>query len=498
MAAAARLASAGCSVVLFEANSSLGGKLTDRTSGGFRFDCGPSLFTLPQTLESLFQDCDRNLQDYLQYEKLDLLTRYHYSNGVWVDAWSDQEKFAEELYEKFNEDPQKVQKYFQKVEWLYRLLGPTFLERSIHKASEVLTWSNFVRFWSLPFIGALQSLYSFNKGFFDKERTAQLFSRVATYNGSDPYKAPGTLALINHVEYGIGAYYPKGGMISIREALHKLLVELGVEIRLGTKVERFHVFRSKVSGVKVNGERIPFDRVVSALDIAYAKEYLFSKDLLEPKMKTRNLGMSAMVFHWGIRGEFPQLDLHNVFFSKKYRKEFLSIEQNQAYHDLTIYIYVSSKRNPQDAPEGHENWFVMVNMPCDKKQDWVKIQDFIRTSVINRLSQELGVQVENLIVDEHITNPLGFEKATRSYAGALYGQHSNSLFSAFRRYPNKHPRIKGLYFCGGTVHPGGGIPVCLYSADIASRWLIEDLLKAKSRSKSKSTHRESYTPRDLD
>jgi phytoene dehydrogenase-like protein len=117
---------------------------------------------------------------------------------------------------------------------------------------------------------------------------------VATYNGSDPYKAPGTLALINHVEYGLGAYYPRGGMIAIRDALKKLIEELGVEVRLGTKVERFHVFQNRILGVKVDGERIPFDRVVSAVDIAYAKEYLFSRDLLEPKMKAMDLGMSAI------------------------------------------------------------------------------------------------------------------------------------------------------------------------------------------------------------
>jgi len=48
MAAAARLANAGCKVVLFEANAELGGKLSERRSDGFRFDCGPSLFTLPK------------------------------------------------------------------------------------------------------------------------------------------------------------------------------------------------------------------------------------------------------------------------------------------------------------------------------------------------------------------------------------------------------------------------------------------------------------------
>jgi len=486
MAAAARLAYAGCKVVLFEANAELGGKVSERRSNGFRFDCGPSLFTLPQTLEALFEDCGKDLSNYMRYDRLDLLTRYHYANNAWVDAWVDQEKFSQELYDKFNEDPSKVMRYLRRVKWLYEFTAPVFLERSIHRRAELWTFANLIKVLALPFIGAFQSLYRFNKSHFDKERTAQMFSRVATYNGSNPYQAPGTLALINHVEYGIGAYYPHGGMIAIRDALAALLNDLGVEVRLSTKVDKFHVFQNRVLGVKVKDEKIAFDRVVSALDIAYAKEYLFSRDLMEPKMRSKSLGMSAMVFQWGIKGNFPQLDLHNVFFSKKYRKEFDSMSRMQPYHDLTLYVYVSSKRKADDAPQGHENWFVMVNVPCDQKQDWDKIRDFTRKSILQRLSLDLGCDVESLIVNENIMTPLHFEKATRTYAGALYGQHSNSVFSAFRRYPNKHPRIHGLYFCGGSVHPGGGIPICLHSANISSRWLLDGLRKSRSRSRRNS------------
>ena len=141
MAAAARLAVSGCQVVLFEANDILGGKLNDRHSAGFRFDCGPSLFTLPETLEALFSDCGKNLKDYLQYDKLDLITRYHYSKGNYVDAWADQEKLGVELYDKFNEDPAKVRKYFKRIKWIYILTTPVFLQKSIGPYQIYLNYS---------------------------------------------------------------------------------------------------------------------------------------------------------------------------------------------------------------------------------------------------------------------------------------------------------------------------------------------------------------------
>jgi phytoene dehydrogenase-like protein len=48
----------------------------------------------------------------------------------------------------------------------------------------------------------------------------------------------------------------------------------------------------------------------------------------------------------------------------------------------------------------------------------------------------------------------------------LYGTSSNSRWAAFLRHANYSSSIKGLFFTGGSVHPGGGIPLCLKSAKI--------------------------------
>lgn len=128
--------------------------------------------------------------------------------------------------------------------------------------------------------------------------------------------------------------------------------------------------------------------------------------------------------------------------------------RKQPYHDLTLYVYVSSKRKADDAPPGHENWFVMVNVPCDQKQDWDKIRDFTRKSVLQRLSSDLGCDVESLIVNENVMTPLHFEKATRTYAGALYGQHSNSVFRRFAVTPTNTPVFTAFISVGVLCIPG--------------------------------------------
>jgi phytoene dehydrogenase-like protein len=178
---------------------------------------------------------------------------------------------------------------------------------------------------------------------------------------------------------------------------------------------------------------------------------------------------SALVFYWGISKQFSQLDLHNIFFSENYKAEFDHIwQQKDIYHDPTVYLNISSKLNPDDAPAGCENWFVMINVPANSGQDWGKLIADARKNIIQKLSRNLGEDIRQYIISETILDPPGIERQTLSYQGSIYGTSSNSRFAAFLRHPNQSAKVKNLYFCGGSVHPGGGIPLCLLSAKIVS------------------------------
>jgi phytoene dehydrogenase-like protein len=158
--------------------------------------------------------------------------------------------------------------------------------------------------------------------------------------------------------------------------------------------------------------------------------------------------------------------LHNIFFSEDYKKEFESIQKGHIYKDPTIYINISSKKTSSDAPKNMENWFVMINTPFNSGQDWSKLLAEARANVINKLNRILKTDVESLIAYEAAADPRNIEAETHSFAGSLYGTSSNSKGAAFFRHPNFSRKIKGLYFCGGSVHPGGGVPLVLSSAKI--------------------------------
>ncbi|MFN3529170.1 MAG: phytoene desaturase family protein [Bacteroidia bacterium] len=468
LAIAARLASSGYGVTLFESAPEAGGKLTDERIDGFRFDNGPSLFTMPELLEALFEECGKDLSDYLEYHALDLVTRYFYPEGTRLDAWSDPKRFALELEEQLGEPASRVERYLKRARLMYETTSPVFLFKSLNDWSNLLRFSTFLKVLKLPWLGAHTSMHQFNKKWFKHNRTVQLFDRFATYNGSDPYRAPATLNLISYIEHGKGAFYPKGGMIAIRDALVKLNLELGVQFRFNTKVDRFFIHQRKIKGLTIGKEREVFNKVVSAVDITQVNQHMYPRNARFARKRPQELSTSALIFHWGMKGDFQELDLHNIFFSSNYHREFQYLRRGKIANDPTIYVYVSSKLNAADAPQAHENWFVMVNTPPHKDQNWEEYVAAVRTYALKHLGEVLKRDLAPLLVCETITTPEDLERKTGSVGGAIYGPASNSKWSAFLRQSNKHAKIEGLYFVGGSVHPGGGIPLCLLSAAITA------------------------------
>ena len=110
--------------------------------------------------------------------------------------------------------------------------------------------------------------------------------------------------------------------------------------------------------------------------------------------------------------------------------------------------------------------------PANKGQDWDKLIEEARTNSLAKAFPDIKNEYTRaLIVSESILDPRSIESRTSSYQGSIYGTSSNSRFAAFLRHANRSSKIRNLYFCGGSVHPGGGIPLCLLSAKIVSEWV---------------------------
>lgn len=478
LAAAIRLRLQGFTVHVFEKNSYPGGKVYAFEKDGFCFDAGPSLFVQPQNIEELFQLAGEPVENYFSYQPVNIACKYFYENGKTVKAFAKTELFAKELQEQLNEDPRAVMNYLHRSARAYENIGTVFLDHSLHKTG---TWfhKRIIRALANVRRGYLfQSLHRFNRHRFFSPEAIQLFDRFATYNGSDPYRAPGMLSLIPHLELNRGVFYPKGGMISITNALYTLAKNKRVEFHFNSAVQQILHRNNKVTGIRVSGEDIEAPVVVSNADV-----YFTYKDLLHDPGKARKIlqqerSSSAVIFYWGIKKMFPQLELHNIFFSADYKAEFdhIFLHKNIC-QDPTVYINITSKMEKGMAPGGMENWFVMVNTPANVGQDWELAKKELKELAIKKISRLLREDVSELIVAEEVLDPVMIEQQSSSFMGSLYGTSSNSKLAAFLRHANFTGRTSGLYFCGGSVHPGGGVPLCLKSAKIVSELIAADFKK---------------------
>jgi phytoene desaturase len=469
MAAAIRLAVQGFEVAVYEKSSGPGGKLTAFEKDGFKFDAGPSLFTQPENITALFELAGEAIDDYFAYKSLSITCNYFFENGKQVQAPTDVDSFAAVVERELHEPATSIKKYLADAAITYNNIGAIFLNHSLHKKS---TWLNKQIFKALATVRPhhiFGSLHKYNTKQLRTPEAVQLFNRYATYNGSNPYKAPGMLSVIPHLEFNQGTYYPNGGMISITNALYKLAIKKGVQFYFNTPVQKIIHHEGIVKGVVVNDENVMADIVVSNSDIYFTQQHLLNNTHKAKKILKQERSSSALVFYWGIKKEFSQLGLHNIFFSQDYAAEFNSLfKKKSLYTDPTVYINITSKMEAGMAPQGHENWFVMINAPAHAGQPWQQWQEQVKQHIISKLSRMLQTDIAPLIVSETVLTPEQIEINTSSYQGALYGTSSNSKWAAFLRHPNFVSTVKNLYCCGGTVHPGGGIPLCLQSAKIVS------------------------------
>ncbi len=475
LAAATRLALQGWQVEVFEANSYPGGKLSWFEQDGYAFDAGPSLFTQPQLVEDLFRFAGVPIENYFSYRRAGETCRYFFSNGKKITAWAEPGKFAAEMQEVLGEDEKTVLRYLQRSQKLYTHIGEIFLGQTLHRLS-AFEWSSVLKaIWHLKPAHLFSSMHGFNKRSFKTAEAVQLFNRYATYNGSNPYKAPAMLTLIPHLEMNEGTYYPEGGMISITNALYKLALDKGVQFHFNRPVQRIIHHAGKVKGVVVDGNNLAADVVVSNCDAYFTYGRLLSNEHKAKKLLKQERSSSALIFYWGISKSFDQLGLHNIFFSSNYNSEFHHLFQTKTfYDDPTVYINITSKMETGQAPAGKENWFVMVNAPANTGQPWQEWIPQMRKRVLTKLSDHLQTNLEMLIETEAVLDPPTIESRTASYMGSLYGTSSNARMSAFLRHPNFSESVKGLYFVGGSVHPGGGIPLCLRSAAITAQLIAKD------------------------
>ena len=486
LAAAVRLASQGLEVTVLEAAGHPGGKLRETEIGGRAIDVGPTVFTLRDVFDEIFQAAGERLDDHLTLRPSEAIARHVFADGAVLDLFADERRSEAAIAALSGERSAREYKSFcARAKSVCETLSPIFMraERPTGPLGLVAR-AGPMGLPAIMRIGAETTLWKSLSAQFSDPRLAQLFGRYATYNGSSPFLAPATLMLIAHVEKS-GVWLVEGGMMRLAESLAALAERSGARLRYGTPVASIDLRGSAVGGVTLaNGETIAADVVLANCDVAALSAGLLgeaAQAAVDPPLEREERSLSALTVALEAAASGLELLRHNVFFSADYAREFDEIlTRRRLPSDPTVYVCASDRDDRgalshEAARRGRERLFLIINAPADGGETDFGKEEVERcvTAAFSRLRAS-GLPVETPDFRQiRLSTPSDFEKRFPATGGALYGRASHGSTASFRR-PGARTKLAGLYLCGGSAHPGAGLPMAALSGKIAAEAILAD------------------------
>ncbi len=483
LAAAIDLARQGMAVTVLERAARAGGKMRTVESAGAKIDAGPTVMTMRDVFDSLFDDAGACLDERVPLRPLEILARHAWRDGARLDLFADIDRSADAIGEFAGaREAAGYRRYCARARRTFAALDQTFV-RAARPGLAQLVWRCAPdRIADLVGISPFATLWSDLEKYFAHPLLRQLFGRYATYCGSSPFLAPATLMLIAHVEQS-GVWAVEGGMVRLAEAMEALAREKGVDLIYGAQVSEIEISAGRARGVVLrSGERIAASAVLCNADCAALVSGAFG-EAATASVTMRNPKRSLSALTWACVGRPRGFDLvrHNVFFSDDYRAEFDAIfKQRRLPENPTIYICAQDRFDGASGQDG-ERLFCLVNAPAigDDSAPAPEEMERCRTQA-SALMQTCGLTIEPL-GEQIMTGPMQFNALFPRTGGALYGQATHGWRASFQR-PGSRTKIPGLYVAGGSAHPGAGVPIAAISGRLAAQALMQDLAsRARSR-----------------
>lgn len=480
LSAAIALASEGFDVELVEKNEKIGGKLNVLYKDGFTFDLGPSILTMPLIFEALFNRAGKKMADYVEIQTVEPHWRNFFEDGTTIDLTSEPEAMRREL-DKLG--PEAAAEFARFLAYSKKLCTET---ETGYFAKGLDSFRDLINFY-----GPLRSLLGFDvfrsmdqgvRRFISNPKLVDILNYFIKYVGSSPYDAPALMNLLPHIQFEYGLWYVKGGMYGLAQALERLALELGVRIRLNAEVAEITREGSRATGIRLkDGEALPSDLVVSNMEVIPAmKQLLNSSEAALNKVRRFEPSCSGLVLHLGVDRIYPQLAHHNFFYSDKPREHFDAVfHQNKLSDDPTIYLVAPCKTDPTQAPAGCEIIKILPHIPHLDTGNPLSAEDYraFRERVLVKLERMGLSDLRRHIVTEEYWTPHDIQARYYSNQGSIYGVVADRWKNFGFKAPQHSIELKNLYFVGGSVNPGGGMPMVTLSGQLVRDKILSDLGK---------------------
>ncbi len=463
------LAAAGYDVTVLEKEKTLGGKLKRVEDSGYRFDRGPSTITMLHAFRRVFERVGRRMEDYIETYELEPRTRNFFADGTKVDLSRNRDWMQEQIAAYSPEDAVRYPAFLEEARRVYGLADGRFLNRlmiSMREKADPALLRDFLRVRPATTLRTLLARY------FSHPYTLAMFGRYATYVGASPLQAPAIFAMLAHVEADLGIYGVRGGTYKLVESMERLARELGVRIVTDAEVLSIKVRSGRAYGVETTEGAIEADEVICNGDLLTTSRLV--PDRLRRRSSSERLeryepSLSGFVLLAGVRRRYEPLLHHTVFFPERLESEFEDIfARRVAPDDPALYICNSGYSESDTAPEGASSLFILANAPyLSEAWDWQEQRQAYADKMIRMLDRR---GISGLDQAEVLLNytPSDLQRDTYAHRGAIYGISSNTMRQTFFRPGNRDRDIDGLWYVGGTAHPGGGTPLVTLSGQLVA------------------------------
>ena len=480
LSAAISLATEGFRVTVFEKNEKAGGKLSLLRKEGFNFDLGPSILTMPHIFQTLFAMANKKMSDYVEIQEVKPHWRNFFEDGTVIDLTPDLREMEKELAKLSQNEADGFFEYLDYSRRLCKITEEGYFAKGLETALEL------VRFY-----GPLRSIFGFDilrnmnagvKRFIRSQKLIDILNYFIKYVGSSPYDAPALLNLLPYIQFGYGLWYVKGGMYNLAVGLEKILLELGGVIHYGHEVVSLQRNGSHITGLTLkNGSHVGADIFISNMEVIPTYERLTREDARFLKRYAKfEPSCSGLVLHLGVNKIYPQLAHHNFFYSKNARAHFDSIfHKKELSHDPTLYLVAPCKTDPSQAPEGCEIIKVLPHIPHMKEKNPFTKADYLafRDRVLEKLERMGLTDLRRHIVVEEMWTPEDIQTRYFSTKGSIYGVVSDRFKNFGLKAPRRSEVYGNLYFVGGSVNPGAGMPMVTLSGQLVRDKILSDVRK---------------------
>ncbi len=467
LSAALRLVGAGRKVTVIEKASVPGGRNGLLVDGGYHFDTGPTVLTMPDLIADAFDCVGEDMADWLTLKPVEPLYRAYYPDGSVLDVHSDPQQMADEIAEVIGPDEAGgYLKYVDFVSKLYRYEMKDFIDRNIDSPLDLVT----------PDLARLVALGGFRKlapkvnEYLKDPRTQRVYSFQAMYAGLSPYQALAIYAVIAYMDSVAGVYFPEGGMHALPRALAGAAAKHGVEFHYNTEVAAVEHSGGRATAViTTDGQRIEADVVVLNPDLPVAYRDLLG---VEPwSVKRLRYSPSCFLLLAGSTKQYSKIAHHNIHFGRSWRGVFDDlIDRKQFMTDPSLLVTNPTHSDPSLAPDGREIYYVLFPTPnLDADIDWSRATDRYRDEVV-RVLEERGYRgFGDAIEVEHITTPQDWADRGMERGAPFAAAHTFFQTGPFR------PRNlwgENVVFAGSGTQPGVGVPMVLVSGRLAAERIL--------------------------